>query len=374
VRRGEEAIDADVALCDHRVKDAAIHAVDVSDASSGTRPSPVRRIAHAGGARRALRSEHHVSMRATKKDWSRSVSRSTWRGSLPKRSVASFSPRSRHASRGASLTSVGEPATNSDSSGARSRAGPRAARARDRRMRGPPPRSPRDGRVRASRRSRARRAPPARVAPLVLETPSRARAAALPRQRLGVESGRPAPLRPATPWNWKRVGGEARGAMQRAEKNPRMAAAHGLVLADRQHGAALDVRERRVIEVLADVVLVLTNGAVVGECEVLCMDQVDRQRRAADVSRGRRARTTRRGPARAAATLEADVAPGAARREAVLTGGGSGAARGPEQRDRVTLRSPPAQIEVGRPPPSTSLPETDSRGSAMIERRSEPLA
>jgi hypothetical protein len=31
-----------------------------------------------------------------------------------------------------------------------------------------------------------------------------------------------------------------------------------------------------VIEVLADVVLVLTNGAVVGECEVLGVDQVDR--------------------------------------------------------------------------------------------------
>ena len=60
-----------------------------------------------------------------------------------------------------------------------------------------------------------------------------------------------------------------------------MAAADAMVLAHREHGAALGVRERRVIEVLADVVLVLSHGAVVGEREVLGVDQVERQRRAA---------------------------------------------------------------------------------------------
>ena len=129
-----------------------------------------------------------------------------------------------------------------------------------------------------------------------------------------------------------------------------MAAAHGLVLAHRQHDAALGVRERRVIEVLADVVLVLTNGAVVGEREVLGVDQVDRQRPAADVlerdmpePRGRVLREPQR-------HLEADVAPGSARREAVLADPEAGAAGGTEQRDRVAASVAPAQIEVGRPP------------------------
>jgi hypothetical protein len=81
----------------------------------------------------------------------------------------------------------------------------------------------------------------------------------------------------------ERVGREARGAMQRSENDPRMAAAHGLVLAHRQHGAAFGMHERRVIEVLADVVLVLAHGAVVAEREILGVNQVDRQRRVAGV-------------------------------------------------------------------------------------------
>ena len=46
-------------------KTPAIHAVDVSDASSGTRPSPVRRICPCGRSTpRSFAREHHVSIRA----------------------------------------------------------------------------------------------------------------------------------------------------------------------------------------------------------------------------------------------------------------------------------------------------------------------
>jgi hypothetical protein len=140
-----------------------------------------------------------------------------------------------------------------------------------------------------------------------------------------------------------------------------MAAAHGLVLPHRQHGAALGVRERRVIEVVADVVLVLANGAVVGEREVLGVDQVDRQRLAAEVLERDVPEPCGRGRREAQADLEADVAPGSARRKPVLADSVAGVAGGTQQRDRVVARVAPAQIEVGRPSLDFAFPETDSR-------------
>ena len=57
-----------------------------------------------------------------------------------------------------------------------------------------------------------------------------------------------------------------------------MAAAGGLVLARREHRAALAMVERRVVDVLADVVLVHPHGRIRREREVLQMHQVDAHR------------------------------------------------------------------------------------------------
>jgi hypothetical protein len=52
------------------------------------------------------------------------------------------------------------------------------------------------------------------------------------------------------------VSGEAHAAVQRADHRPRLTAAHRQVLASGEHAPALRVGERRVVDVVADVVLV----------------------------------------------------------------------------------------------------------------------
>ena len=60
----------------------------------------------------------------------------------------------------------------------------------------------------------------------------------------------------------KRVGGEARPATEGPDHAPRIAASRGLVLPGGQHPAPLGMRERRVVEVLAHVILVEPHRAV----------------------------------------------------------------------------------------------------------------
>ena len=72
----------------------------------------------------------------------------------------------------------------------------------------------------------------------------------------------------------ERVSGEAHAAVQRADHRPRLTAAHRQVLASGEHAPALRVGERRVVDVVADVVLVHADCAVVRQRKVLRVDEV----------------------------------------------------------------------------------------------------
>jgi hypothetical protein len=72
----------------------------------------------------------------------------------------------------------------------------------------------------------------------------------------------------------ERVSGEADAAVQRADHRPRLTAAHRQVLASGEHAPALRVGERRVVDVLANVVLVHADCAVVRQRKVLRVDEV----------------------------------------------------------------------------------------------------
>jgi hypothetical protein len=65
------------------------------------------------------------------------------------------------------------------------------------------------------------------------------------------------------------VGGEVRAAPEGSDHRPGMAASDRQILSDRQHASARRMGERRVVDVLARVVLVQPDGAVVGERDVL---------------------------------------------------------------------------------------------------------
>ena len=97
---------------------------------------------------------------------------------------------------------------------------------------------------------------------------------ALGSARRGAPTGG-SPARTARPWKLERVGREAARAAERAEQRPRMAAAHREVLPHREHHAALRVLERRVVHIVADVELVVAHEAVVGEAEILGVEQVE---------------------------------------------------------------------------------------------------
>src|SRR5262249_50748648 len=81
----------------------------------------------------------------------------------------------------------------------------------------------------------------------------------------------------------ERIGAEARRLRERANEYPWMAARDREILSRGYHDAVLGMRERRVIDVLADVVLVGPHAAVVGEGQVLCIEQIDRYVARADI-------------------------------------------------------------------------------------------
>ena len=73
-----------------------------------------------------------------------------------------------------------------------------------------------------------------------------------------------------------RVGAKALRAPQRSGDEPRMAAADAEVLPHRQHDAARRVLQRRVVDVLAEVVLVQPHRGVLRERNVLRADEIHR--------------------------------------------------------------------------------------------------
>ena len=147
----------------------------------------------------------------------------------------------------------------------------------------------------------------------------------------------------------ERVGGEAHAAVQRADHRPRLTAAHRQVLAHGEHAPALRVGERRVVDVLADVVLVHADRAVVRQRQVLRVDEVHGDRgvrrvleRDVPEPRGRPCGEHQR---------EGDAEPchsPVARSPAASSRSASGL-RGPSSGVHASVGAEPPQIEVGRP-------------------------
>jgi hypothetical protein len=81
----------------------------------------------------------------------------------------------------------------------------------------------------------------------------------------------------------ERIGREARPSPERTDRGPRVASVDGEVLSRRHDPAASRMRERRVIEVLAHVVLVHADRAVGRDREVLRVEEVERRSRRARV-------------------------------------------------------------------------------------------
>src|SRR6185312_6394396 len=147
----------------------------------------------------------------------------------------------------------------------------------------------------------------------------------------------------------QRIGCEGDRFAQRADQAPRIAPFRGLVLARGDQDSALRIRERRVIDVLADVILIHPHRSVGGECEILRIREVQLLRfgsgvRQADVPepdgglRGERQRD-----------LVFDVLPAAAAREG--TGRRSAKtrrARGAEKGRPVETAGTAPQEEIGR--------------------------
>ena len=276
-------------------KTPPIHTVDVSDASSGTSRSPVRRICPCGPQARALLGRQH-DMRAVGAGRRRAARRPPPRPPGGRRRSAALSmPRSRSC-RGEQRCVAEERGRRRRCRAAASCRGhrPRAAPARDRRSRGRRRRWRPDDRARAKRRSRARRAPRRERQRRVLQHRHRVLVlAAHARQALGVQRGRRPASRVAKPVELERVG---RRNSRAYRSDPMQSHGWRPPTARFCRTASTTPREamlqRRVIDVLADVVLVQPHRAVVGERDVLRVDEIDPACGACRRSRARHARTT----------------------------------------------------------------------------------
>ncbi len=179
---------------------------------------------------------------------------------------------------------------------------------------------------------------------LVLQAPPRQ---AVPRhQRL-----RHLPRTTGQTMNLHRIGRERFALTQRADQAPRVTPARREVLPRGDDAASLAMHERRVIDVLADVVLVQPHRAVRRERKVLRIDQVDVLRRIAAVVQLHvpepRRRVVRQHQPHA--VLQPLPGTGARQRVAARDTGKTRRAARPEQRGALQRRVMPAQVQVRRP-------------------------
>ena len=267
----------------------AIQTVEVSDASSGTRRSPVRRIRPCG-----RRTPSSLALSTTwrlapvKNEWTRPPSRSTSRISPPKRARMLRSPRSRHARHGRLLNSV-------DAGGSWEPSPPSLclpAASGSERTRSTRARSSAELGLSWSGRKKPKN-------PRVILAPGSSRTRASCRTAIECSCWRRRPgsiLLAQQRWTvaraaahgmeLERVGRKAHAPAKRAHERPRMEAAHRQVLAHGQGGAALGMNEGRVVDVVAHVVLVEAHGAVMSERQILRMNQIDRLAGGTDVLDG----------------------------------------------------------------------------------------
>src|SRR5215813_194324 len=171
--------------------------------------------------------------------------------------------------------------------------------------------------------------------------------AARARQALGFETHRRAARTRREAVELERVGAKARRLRKRTDQCPRMALADGEILSRRQHDPVRGMRQRRVIEVLADVVLVEAHGAVIREGEVLRVEQVNRldtptailDRDMPEPGRRRRSQSQRHTKAKPF-PLTGDI------EAALVEPHGAGTSR-TEQRRPFDARAAPTQKEIG---------------------------
>ncbi len=147
----------------------------------------------------------------------------------------------------------------------------------------------------------------------------------------------------------ERIGRDAGTPSERAHHRPGMTPVHRQVLAYREHRAAFGMDERRVVDVLAHVVLVHADGAVVREREVLRVHEIHGLRRGAGVLEGDVPEPRRGGVRQHERHVEADGVPFTAHVETVLVQVDGRRALRPEQRRRLDRGAVPAEIHVGGP-------------------------
>ena len=268
MRRREQAVDAHVALRDHRVEHAA------HPHGRGER----RLVGHeaiAGAQDLAVRAQHAQLLRARarrgafapREEGQQRAAVALDVAAARRRSSAasSASSRSRHASSGRAEKSVGAGAARrspppasvaAPASGSASARSTNARSAADVAAGWSGSSQPKKPRATRARRARARR--------LVLEHGHRV----LVLRRVPGSARRAAPRGTrrralASPWSWSASVAKLDARAERADERPRMAAADREVLPHGEHDAARGVRERRVVDVLAHVVLVHAHGAVV---------------------------------------------------------------------------------------------------------------
>ncbi len=175
----------------------------------------------------------------------------------------------------------------------------------------------------------------------------------------------------------ERIGGEGGGTPQRADQAPGVASIRRLVLPRGDQGPALRIGQRRVIDVLTDVVLVHSHRAVGCESEILRIGQVQLLRlrrgvRQADVPEpdGRIGREHER-------NVVVDTLPRAVPRQPAVCSRGPKSRRAGRTRAEVSSRALPASRRRKRlaGPHSTSLPT--NRVSVVwpqSKRRTAPLS
>ncbi len=172
--------------------------------------------------------------------------------------------------------------------------------------------------------------------------------AAHPRQALGFQRGRWPAVARGKPMQLQCVGAEAVAVAQRSDAKPWLPPADREVLPHGEHRPERRVLQWRVIEVLADVVLVQPHRAVVGQRNVLCVDQIDPACLACGVLQRDMPEPRRRRPGQHQRHAKAQARPLAGDLDAVPARADSARAAGPEQRRPFDAGAMAAQIEVGR--------------------------
>ncbi len=150
------------------------------------------------------------------------------------------------------------------------------------------------------------------------------------------------------PMDLQGIGRIADAFPQGADQAPGITPAHGLILPRGQHPTPVGVGQRGVVEVLADVVLVEAHRAVMGQGQVLCVDQVQGGHGIAGIFQGHMPEPGRRRLRQDQRDGEANVLPGAGQRQTLAVKTHLRWTARAEQGDGLGHRAKPAEIQVRR--------------------------